>query len=203
MGTEERTEGSEGSKEIRCSNGSIIHFGPYNPSEEPCESQRDSMNLSKRPEVGGETFPLSHVLSVATDYLFCDVGGLYKILNHITGDNLYTHMLPRALSFAAPRLKERFPELAAIDIEEHRQRLAPLLAGEPDREARLSAIAAWLLTLPLPRCFDIPCLSEEWEAKDCIQELADEIGEDRVKARAVIVKGGVNLSGRPDGGGVV
>ena len=63
------------------------------------------------------TFTLGQVLSITTGKLLCEIGGVYKILNHMTGDNLFTHQLPRASRECAPHLLTQFPHLAAINAE--------------------------------------------------------------------------------------
>jgi hypothetical protein len=65
-----------------------------------------------------KTFPLAAVLSVTTGKLLCDIGQVYEILNFMTGDNLFTHQLPRASRECAPYLCELFPVLAEVDAEE-------------------------------------------------------------------------------------
>jgi hypothetical protein len=62
-------------------------------------------------------FTLGEVLSVTTGTLLCDIGRVYAILNHMTGDNLFTHQLPRASRECAPHLLKAFPHLAAINTE--------------------------------------------------------------------------------------
>ena len=56
------------------------------------------------------------VLSVTTGRLLSPdgIGGLYEILNWMTGDNLFTHQLPRASDECAPSLRAQFPDLAAV-----------------------------------------------------------------------------------------
>jgi len=63
-------------------------------------------------------FPLGTVLSVTTGMLVSrdHVGGLYEILNFMTGDNLYTHQLPRAGEECKPSLLEQHPELADVEV---------------------------------------------------------------------------------------
>lgn len=63
------------------------------------------------------TFTLGEVLSITTGTLLCPIGRVYEILNHMTGDNLYTHQLPRAMRECAPYLLKQFPQLAAINVE--------------------------------------------------------------------------------------
>ena len=40
-------------------------------------------------------YDLGTVLSVTTGTLLTKIGNVYKILNYMTGDNLFTHQLPR------------------------------------------------------------------------------------------------------------
>jgi hypothetical protein len=60
-------------------------------------------------------FSLGAVLSVTTGRLLCPIGSVYEILNHMTGDNLFTHQLPRASRECEPFLLKQFPQLADID----------------------------------------------------------------------------------------
>lgn len=63
------------------------------------------------------TFTLGEVLSVTTGTLLCDIGRVYAILNHMTGDSLFTHQLPRASRECAPYLLKQFPQLAKVNTE--------------------------------------------------------------------------------------
>ena len=65
-------------------------------------------------------FTLGDVLSVTTGRLMSRTGidGVYRILSHMTGDNMYTHALPRAADECRPFLAEAFPALAGIEIPE-------------------------------------------------------------------------------------
>lgn len=65
-----------------------------------------------------KTFPLGTVLSITTGRLLAPngVGGIYEILNWMTGDNLYTHQLPRVMRECAPFLLKQFPALADVDV---------------------------------------------------------------------------------------
>mgnify|MGYP003405309659 FL=1 len=64
-----------------------------------------------------KSFKIGAILTVTTGILLCDVGGLYEILNHLTGDNLFTHQLPRAATWAAPKLLAQFPALQEVTAE--------------------------------------------------------------------------------------
>lgn len=60
-----------------------------------------------------EIFPLGDVLSIVTGRLLSErhMGGVYEILNHMTGEDLYTHQLVRAAEVCKPALLKQFPEL--------------------------------------------------------------------------------------------
>jgi hypothetical protein len=60
-------------------------------------------------------FHISDVLSVTTGRLVSTrhIDGVYDILNFLTGDNLFTHQLPRANKECEPWLRTQFPQLFA------------------------------------------------------------------------------------------
>lgn len=77
-------------------------------------------------------FHLGDVLSVTTG-VFVTPGGieaLYELLNFMTGDNLFTHQLPRASEECAPELLRQHPELAEVVV--------------PEEFADEAAVWAWL-----------------------------------------------------------
>ena len=61
-------------------------------------------------------FPIGVVLSITTGRLCCDMDDVYKILNYLTGDNLFTHQLPRASRECKPWILRRHPELVNVDV---------------------------------------------------------------------------------------
>jgi len=74
------------------------------------------------PVPGGEAvaqFHIGDVLSVTTGILVSRelIGGVYKILNWMTGEELYTHQLPRVCREAAPVLLAKYPTLADAEAE--------------------------------------------------------------------------------------
>lgn len=58
-------------------------------------------------------FHISDVLSITTGRLVSSrhMGGIYEILNFLTGDNLFTHQLPRAMRECEPWLRTQFPDI--------------------------------------------------------------------------------------------
>lgn len=63
-------------------------------------------------------FHLGDVLSITTGYLVSPrhMGGVYDILNWMTGESLYTHQLPRVTREAAPVLLAALPQLAPVEV---------------------------------------------------------------------------------------
>lgn len=110
---------------------------------------------------------IGQVLTAGTGRLCCDIGGLYEIMNYLTGDNLYTHQLVRAYNVCAPWVKSQCPWLAQIDEsgctpETWRAWIADL-AERFGAEHELQ---------PLP-----PGI---WESQDPIAELTRMIGPDKI-----------------------
>ena len=113
------------------------------------------------------------MLSITTSRLCCDMGGVYEILNHITGDNLFTHVLPRACRFAAPLLLKDHPELAVANTC-----LASLDRWiEADKtERKTECIKMWLVELKMmfpemDKAFEVKSYADSWLALDPLAEL--------------------------------
>lgn len=62
-------------------------------------------------------FDIGDVLSITTGMLLSrkHMGGIYEILNWMTGDDLMTHQLPRAMDECQEPLQAQFPQLAGIE----------------------------------------------------------------------------------------
>lgn len=63
-----------------------------------------------------QKFKLGAVLSVTTGYLLCEIGELYKILNFITKQDLYTHQLPRAAEYAKVHISIAYPGIEDTQV---------------------------------------------------------------------------------------
>ncbi|MCG5464202.1 hypothetical protein MED01_002367 [Micromonospora sp. MED01] len=61
-------------------------------------------------------FHLGDILTVTTDVFVAPdgFGAVHKLLDHMTGDTLFTHQLPRAADECKPELLRQHPDLAAI-----------------------------------------------------------------------------------------
>jgi hypothetical protein len=65
-------------------------------------------------------FDLGDILTITTGRLVALRGmdAIYDILNFMTGDNLFTHQLPRGMQECAPYLLRQHPQLAAVTEDE-------------------------------------------------------------------------------------
>lgn len=115
------------------------------------------------------SFPTSAVLSVVTGRLLGDIGQVYEVLNLMTGENLYTHQLPRVSREATPVLLARHPDLqSAIDEAEH-----------VNSENWQTWLAIWLKrygeTIAVPRM-----TIDQHERIDPLSELAEKVNPNRI-----------------------
>jgi hypothetical protein len=112
-------------------------------------------------------FKTSEVLSGATGTLFCQMEGVQRLMNFITGDNLFTHQLPRAFKFASPILMDQFPWIKATGYEQ---------VGTENWQAFLSEVEA-----KYGAELDVhPALANSWLAMDPVQELSTMMGRNEV-----------------------
>ncbi len=94
-------------------------------------------------------FPLGDVLSVTTGRLLSTKGvdGLHGILNFMTGDNLFTHQLPRAGDECKPFLLAQFPELDTPQMQFALGELLLMLETPSGKEQPELLILGWLSKL--------------------------------------------------------
>jgi hypothetical protein len=83
-------------------------------------------------------FHLGDILSVTTGRLVSPrhIGGVYDILNWMTGDNLFTHQLPRACDECQGPLLAQYPDLAVIE--------PPETFGDGSKDGAKDAVGRWL-----------------------------------------------------------
>lgn len=67
-----------------------------------------------------KTFHLGDVLSITSGRLVSPrhMDGVYDVLDHMSGDNLMTHQLPRVCDEVKPEILRQHPELADVDASE-------------------------------------------------------------------------------------
>lgn len=65
-------------------------------------------------------FHLGDVLSITEGRVMSPrlMKGIYEILNFMTGDNLFTHQLPRAMQECQPHLLKQHPQLNGVEIKQ-------------------------------------------------------------------------------------
>jgi hypothetical protein len=61
------------------------------------------------------SFPTPVILSICHEKLLCEISEVYRICNFLTGDELYTHQLPRAREILKPWIFEQLPQLRKWD----------------------------------------------------------------------------------------
>lgn len=64
-------------------------------------------------------FDLCDVISAGTGVFVSKngIGGVYEVLNYMTGESLFTHQLPRVGREATPALRAHHPWFAAVEAE--------------------------------------------------------------------------------------
>ena len=89
------------------------------------------------------------MLSITTGRLVSTrhIGGVYDILNFMTGDNLFTHQLPRASDECKPYLLEQFPQLDTPEMQFALGELIEMLNTEIDKKEPDKLILGWLSKL--------------------------------------------------------
>lgn len=63
-----------------------------------------------------KSFSIGAILSVTTGVLLADIGEVHELLDHMTGDTLFTHQLPRAATECVGPLREQFPQFDGIEV---------------------------------------------------------------------------------------
>ena len=121
-------------------------------------------------------FHLGDVLSVTAGILLSPrhMEGVYDILKYLTGDNLFTHQLPRAREAAGPWLLTRYPALVPVTGE---------CEAAATAESWGSTCEAWLVEAATRygSYFSLePMPASAWLSVDPVKELAAMIGDERV-----------------------
>lgn len=114
-------------------------------------------------------FHIADIITAGTGTLVSLRGmdGVYDILNYMTGDNLFTHQIPRATWECMPYLIAQFPWLAEIDSsgatpDNHKE----WVRGVVNLYGEMHAVE------PLPH--------DEHERIDPFSELAEKIHPDKI-----------------------
>jgi len=62
-------------------------------------------------------FKTEDIVSCATGRLAGDMDGIYEVLGYLTGEDLYTHMLPEASNVMDAELRRQCPWVDEVDLE--------------------------------------------------------------------------------------
>lgn len=138
-----------------------------------------------------KTFHISDVLSVTTGSLVSSrhIEGVYDILNFLTGDDLYTHQLGRAMNECGPWLRTQFPQLFPDNplTEGLLSGLKEIVDSSPNdsREQRGKRIERWVETVrvahKLPVQLPVYELGADMHTRiDPIEELEAMVGSKKV-----------------------
>jgi hypothetical protein len=112
--------------------------------------------------------PLADILSITTGRLLSrqHMGGIYTLLDYMTGDALMTHQLPRASDACAPALLEQHPQLVGVS---------------PPEGIDVPDLMAWLVNAEQRYGEMLPVRSiADWQHQNPIEELCDMVGAERV-----------------------
>ena len=126
-------------------------------------------------------FHLGDVLSIATNRLVSPrhIDGVYDILNFMTGDNLFTHQLPRASDECKPYLVEQFPHLATAEMDSVIAELGDALKSKNGKAQVEKVVADWLAkqVAKYGEMFAVkPIPTDAHEVKNPIAEAAEMMG---------------------------
>lgn len=130
-------------------------------------------------------FYLGDVLSVTTGRLLSPRGmdGVYDILNFMTGDNLFTHQLPRAVDECKPHLLRQHPELDSPEFQLALGELVLMLDTESGKKQPEHLITGWLskqFAVYGEQLEVAPIPPEAHQVRDPIEELAEMVGPEKV-----------------------
>ncbi|MGV9427090.1 DUF7736 domain-containing protein [Streptomyces sp. NPDC003656] len=114
------------------------------------------------------SFPLADVLSVTTGMLLSrrHMDGVYEILNFMTGDDLFTHQIPRACDAVKPVLLEQHPSLTDV---------------QPPDGLSVADLLAWFLEAERVHGEAVVVSPvADWQHRNPVEELCDLIGAEKV-----------------------
>jgi len=110
-------------------------------------------------------FTTGEIISAATGILCCPVERLYAIYNFMTGDNLFTHQLPRAFKVCQSHIQTQCPWVKELKSSE--------CTEETWRDFIKDAEKIYGLEHELTKLPD-----GIWNVKDPIQEAVEIMGKD-------------------------
>jgi len=130
-------------------------------------------------------FHLGDVLTATTGRLVSQrhMEGVYDIRGFMTGEELWTHQLPRAGKVCEDSLKEQFPQLAGKEMELAIADLDKRLEAKTDRDEGSQIVAEWLSDQveQFGEMFEVkPLLPGVYAAKYPVAEAVEMVGPEKV-----------------------
>ncbi|ESY79658.1 hypothetical protein X739_00845 [Mesorhizobium sp. LNHC220B00] len=114
-------------------------------------------------------FPTRDVLSTIAGVLISEIGGVYEVLNWMTGESVYTHQIPRISREATPVVLKMHPQLEPTIAE------AEHVTPDNYLEWRTTWEERYGLTIAVPKM-----TIAEHERIDPISELAEKMHPDKI-----------------------
>lgn len=114
------------------------------------------------------SIPLADILSVTTDRLLSrrHVAGIYDLLRHMTGQDVYTHQLGKVADECAPELEAQHPFLAGL---------------KPPADLDVPDLMAWLIEAERIHGEEIIVLPLAlWRYRDPMEDAADIVGAEKI-----------------------
>ncbi len=107
-------------------------------------------------------YHVADVLTITTRYLLSPRGvpAIYDILNFMSGDDLFTHQLPRVAKECTPYLLEQFPQL-----------------DSPEMKTAVAELVAALVPVPSENDAEINKMILDWTAKLTSGQFGIEVSE--------------------------
>ena len=118
-----------------------------------------------------KTFHIGDVLSITTGRLVSKegMGGVHRMLDFMTQDELYTHQLPRAMDECRPWLLRQHPQLAGVEVPDEFSDEAHVWSWLDEQIARYGET---LLVEPIP--------ADDQTHRDPIAELAEMVPPEKI-----------------------
>ncbi len=130
-------------------------------------------------------FDLGDILTIIDGRLISPrhMAGVYDILNFMTGEDVFTHQIPRLMREAKPILLRAHPQLDSPEINFAFGELTLMLETPTGKNEPVNLVAGWLSklkatfgeTLPVPKMDAF-----EHERIDPLSELVEHVHPDRI-----------------------
>ncbi len=133
-----------------------------------------------------EKFHIGTVLSVTAGFLLAPeprMKNVYKILNYMTGDDLFTHQLPRALGEVRPEINKQLPWTTNAKCLEMCRNLEQRLEELKGDREKTTEIVDWFVA-DMGKRFgeyhELEAVPFSVEHRDPIEELASMVPREKI-----------------------